>query len=150
MIEDHLSTNVVINEASGCWEWTSHKDRWGYGRFWALGKVRSAHRASYELHCGPIPDGMHVLHRCDNPTCINPEHLFLGTNAENVADKVAKGRQSRGSMNGAKLTEADVIAIRASKEPIREVAQSYSVGWRHIAKIRRGESWAHLSKVSGA
>ena len=86
-----LLKRCVKDEASGCWLWVSQSGE-GYGHLRIDGKSRSAHHASYELHVGPIPDGMRVLHRCDNPRCINPEHLFLGTQADNVADMVAKGR----------------------------------------------------------
>src|SRR6187455_1405138 len=106
-----------VNPDTNCWEWTGHKLPKGYGRIGKDGKLYQTHRLAYELARGPIPQGMHVCHHCDNPSCINPDHLFVGTNADNHADKIAKDRQAkpRGIKNAAaKLNEADVRAIRAS------------------------------------
>lgn len=80
----------------GCWEWTSAFGQGGYGKLTANSQQRSAHRVSYEIHHGPIGDGLCVLHRCDNKSCVNPGHLFLGTKSENTRDMYAKGRH-RGS-----------------------------------------------------
>jgi DNA-binding CsgD family transcriptional regulator len=80
---------------SGCWEWLASKNRKGYGLF-SSQLESSAHRFSYSHYVGEIPVGIHVLHKCDNPSCVNPNHLFLGSNADNMADKVAKGRQPKG------------------------------------------------------
>lgn len=100
---------------------------------------------------GPIPDGLHVLHHCDNPPCVNPAHLFLGTNADNVADKTAKGRGRGGrgeAHRNAKLTADQVREIRelaASGLTQREIAARYGVRHTAIGKILRGERWGHLS-----
>lgn len=90
-----------VNKAGECWNWTACVTELGYGKFGAgtRGWVR-AHRFSWELHNGPIPAGMSVLHRCDNPACVRPDHLFLGSIAENSRDMVAKGRSSRGAAHG--------------------------------------------------
>ncbi len=77
---------------SGCWEWNGVLNQGGYGRIFINGKGQMAHRVSYQLVCGPIPDGMLVLHKCDNPCCIRPEHLFLGTHQDNSDDMIRKGR----------------------------------------------------------
>lgn len=87
----------------GCWLWTAYRDMRGYGTIKINGKGKRAHRVSWEIHFGVIPLGMCVCHRCDNPSCVRLDHLFLGTSAENTADSVAKGRQARGDRSGARL-----------------------------------------------
>src|SRR3954470_5960578 len=103
-----------------CWPWVGARQQTGYGILFKSSRPRRwhlAHRLSWELHNGPIPGGLHVLHRCDNPPCVNPAHLFLGTQADNNRDRGRKGRNGghkiRGAANGrAKLSPTDVAAIR--------------------------------------
>jgi hypothetical protein len=146
--KDRLLAKTKINSETGCWEWTAAKHRTGYGAIRINGIQSGAHRASYELFCGPIPDELHVCHRCDNKACVNPEHLFLGTAADNMADKVAKGRQLRlrGTESGrAKLTDSDVIAIRAADGITqRKLAAQYFVSQKLICDIRSGKLWKHI------
>lgn len=94
--EDRFWAKVRRGEQNDCWEWSAGVDNFGYGRLNTRGVVDLAHRLSWELAHGPIPDGMCVLHRCDNPPCVNPRHLFLGTRDDNVQDMIAKGRHWRG------------------------------------------------------
>ncbi len=86
--------NKVID---GCWEWTAYKDRWGYGSVSLRNKTCKAHRVSYQHHIGEIQEELLVLHKCDNPKCVNPAHLFTGTHQDNMDDMVLKERQSKGN-----------------------------------------------------
>jgi hypothetical protein len=102
---------------NGCWEWITGKSRDGYGVFSYNNKDFRAHRLSYELHFGNIENGLCVCHKCDNPSCVNPEHLFLGSHKQNMEDKANKGRtyngNQKGSHNpGSKLSDVDVIEIK--------------------------------------
>lgn len=137
-----------VDKNGACWLWTGAKGakESGYGQIW-IGKLRQAHRVSWELANGPIPDGLCVLHRCDIRACINPAHLVLGTNAENVADRNAKGRQARGSKNGrAKIVEADIPMIRylVQRHSQRAVAAAYELGPTVVSEIFRRKSWNHV------
>jgi hypothetical protein len=136
---------------NGCWEWTASKRGRGYGQFKLDGTMATAHRVSWMLEHGPIPagEGYHgtcVLHRCDNPPCVNPDHLFLGTNADNMRDMAEKGRQdAAGESNGrAKLTEADVHAIRADNRSPRAIAAEYGVSQNQISLIKNRKRWTHI------
>ena len=124
--------------ATGCGFWTASLFREGYGRFKLDGRSRGAHRVAWELEHGPIPAGMRVLHRCDNPPCVNLEHLFLGTQGDNMRDMAAKGRQR------AKLTDAQVFEIRASTDVHRAIASRYGISRALVSYIRTGTRWAHL------
>lgn len=137
--------------ASGCWEWRASKGN-GYGRI-GLGRVSDgwgyAHRVSWMIHKGPIPEGLSVLHRCDNPCCVNPEHLFLGTKADNSKDMFLKGRAARCGRRGEqhrdhKLTSAQVSEIRASDLGCVALSRLYSVSHQAISQIRRGQTWKSI------
>ncbi len=131
----------------GCWEFQGYCTPKGYGTLSRGAReegVVFAHRAAWEIANGSIPHGMNVLHKCDNPPCCNPAHLFLGTQAQNMADMVAKGRESyvRGEDNGmAKLTWEKAQAIRTDPRPQREIAKEYGVHQMTISKVKRGETW---------
>jgi hypothetical protein len=140
-----------VNKTDGCWEWIAGRNKDGYGQIGKThGDAVGAHRVAYELMVGPIPEGMCVLHRCDNPGCVNPDHLFLGTRADNTADMKAKGRARGPSFYGAsnanaKLTEQDVREIRfigGSGISQRALGLLYGVGQTQVGRILRGTRWA--------
>lgn len=137
---------------TGCWEWAAYCEPKGYGEFRMNGLKISAHRASWLLNRGPIPENLQVLHGCDNPPCVNPEHLFLGTHQDNMLDMKRKGRArgagGRGSHHmNARLTETQITEIIRSNLPRTALARSYGVHVTHIGRIKRGERWAHLRRT---
>jgi hypothetical protein len=145
-LEGQFWHSVLPEPNSGCWLWAGTVSRVGYGTMTRHRQTFKAHRVAFEMFCDPIPDGAHVLHRCDVRSCVNPDHLFLGTNADNVRDKVSKGRQAKGEGAGlAKLTESSVRAIRADTGSTRELAIKYGVGKSTTACILAGKSWKHVA-----
>ena len=115
----------------------------GYGLLGYKGKTTRAHKLAYELTYGPVPAGLHVLHKCDTPSCVNPDHLYLGTNADNVRDKVAKGRSlSRERNPSSKLTPEQVELIRVDKRSQRKIAKDYGVAQTTVCNIKHGRTWA--------
>ena len=151
---DRFGKYYAVNSVTTCWEWTGFCGGDGYGRF-GYGNENRAHRASYLMFIGVIPPGMSVLHRCDNPRCVNPDHLFLGTGADNAADRDEKGRQSRGERHSvlfrgekcgaARLTESQVIEIKNSRESNAGMARKFRISAPHVSMIRSGKRWGHLS-----
>lgn len=136
---------LSVAESSGCIRFTGHLDGEGYGRIMVARVKYMAHRLSYSLNNGPIPDGYVVRHKCDNPSCINPEHLEVGTQADNIADKVSRGRQARGSGAGrAILTEESVREIRSSQLKVSELSTLYGVSVVSIRNILRRKTWQHV------
>lgn len=131
-----------------CWMWSAGINVGGYGAFQASGRCHPAHRISFSLANGDIPPGAFICHRCDVRACVNPGHLFLGDAAINRADAVAKRRHSYGARNGrAKLTDADVIAIRAAaaSSTRADMARRYGVSEYAIYAICTNKHWRHLS-----
>lgn len=122
----------------GCWEWNGYRNPQGYGKF----RKRLAHRVAWEREHGPIPPGMHVCHHCDNPACVRPNHLFLGTAADNHADKSAKGRVRNGFSyaSGANL-EALRRAVGRPGEPARKISDSDVIEIRQL----RAAGWSQRS-----
>ena len=138
---------------SDCIEWTASRNRDGYGEKRFQGKVRRAHRLAYVEHHGLTfedIEGFVVMHTCDNPPCINPAHLRLGTQADNVADRDAKGRREgpAGTKNGkARLTEGEVLAIRflhATGTSLTQIARTFGVQRPAVWKIVNRRSWKHV------
>lgn len=128
----------------GCWLFSGALSGDGYGSIGYAGAVWKAHRLAWRLWRGQIPAGMVICHKCDVRNCVNPRHLFIGSQHDNVADMISKGRfqASRGASNGrAKLTARQASAIRRSKEPAAVVAARYGVRTSHVYRIRRNLSW---------
>jgi len=141
--------NVDKQDDSACWNWIRSTLRGGYGKTERKrGKAFSAHRAAWELTYGPIPKGMLVLHHCDNPRCVNPKHLWLGTQKDNVHDAFSKGRRHGrpGESNPIhKLTEQEVLEIRDSALSQCALAGMHGVSPSLISRIQHGERWCFLS-----
>lgn len=144
---EHFWNNIDKDTPNGCWEWKRGRHSAGYGVL-SIGKsMKLAHRYSYELHYGAIPPDVFVCHHCDNPCCVNPAHLFLGTHDENMADMKSKGRQNHGK-GSAKLTEAQVTEIRREYErgftTRKALAIAYGVTRDAIYNVIRRRSWRHI------
>lgn len=136
--------NAKFRVTPGCWIWTAALGNSGYGHFWAYGRPNPAHRISYQLFVGPVDD-LHVLHRCDNRLCVNPDHLFLGTIQDNTVDMVSKNRQAKGSRLGAaKLSENQIAAIRADTRSQRKIAADYGVSHTTIGQVKSRTLWRHV------
>jgi hypothetical protein len=136
-----------------CWEWQSVRNRRGYGKFWLNGRTDLAHRVSYELHNGPIPAGDLVRHTCDNPPCVNPAHLLVGSRKDNARDAVERGQYLRGEDNPrAKLTAEQVCEIRTlwatRSETQVSMAQRLGVSRAAVQFALNGTSWTHLGDAS--
>jgi hypothetical protein len=145
----YLDLKSVPVPESGCWLWIGTTRSDGYPRAYCTGdgKATCAHRLSYWLHTGVQPGSMFVCHKCDTPTCINPDHLFLGTPSENMRDMARKGRAKCGS---AKLTEQDILEIRASNDDSHTLAKRHGVCFQHVRRIVAGDLWKFVSSPASA
>ena len=137
-----------VKKTKGCWTWiASCRNKSGYGQFKFRGTMYLAHRVSYILHVGEIPNGKLVCHTCDNRLCVNPKHLFLGTVLTNNHDCISKGRDvhARGEANGRnKLSNSDVRLIRASDKSDMDLAKLLGVSKSHVGNIRSRRCWKHI------
>ena len=149
-LNKRFHAKVDIDQITGCHLWTAFRDIKGYGLFGVGQTVRRAHRVAWVIAYGAIPAGIYVLHHCDNPSCVNPKHLFLGTQTDNMQDMQAKGRSNylRGEDTGrAILCESDVRAIRASswdKATRERLAAHYGVHIETIKAAQYRRNWRHI------
>jgi hypothetical protein len=155
-VKKTILARIKINPDTGCHEWTGSRNKVGYGRFsivirkMGIKKTWMAHRLSYFVFVGDIPDGLFVLHRCDNPCCVNVDHLFLGTHQDNMDDRTMKGRTNHlyGSKNPpSKLTEETVKSLRREKRKrgfIKQKAEELGVNRSTIARALKGYLWQHV------
>lgn len=152
---DRLKAKVAIDAVSCCWNWQASKTALGYGQMRFRGTRELAHRVSWLLFRGEIPRDdsaygtLGVLHRCDNPSCVNPDHLFLGNQAANADDSVTKGRWGKRGCKGeahgrALVTEEIVRAIRSSSETARQCAGRYGISVGTVRHIRQRRTWTHV------
>ena len=134
-----------VRKTETCWFWTAQINNKGYGCFVYQGRLVYAHRMAWRLTLGDPPIGKNILHRCDVPACVNPSHLFVGGQTENMLDCSAKGRISRGERHPyAKLTTADVLAIRADTRAQRTIAAEFGIKQMTVSDIKRGKTWKHV------
>lgn len=145
-----IQQRIAVDKERGCWLWAGTRDQKGYGKLSFKGRFQFAHRVSWSLVNGSIPEGMNVCHRCDVPSCVNPDHLFLGSQADNVADMRQKGRARGGSMKGernpdARLSTEQVLAIRTDTRACHVVGAEHGVSKTTVSSIRTGKTWRHVA-----
>ncbi|MGC5820961.1 HNH endonuclease signature motif containing protein [Ralstonia pseudosolanacearum] len=139
---------VEVQGADECWPWLASTKQGGYGKILGdNGRFLLAHRAAYQLAIGSIPENLVICHQCDNPNCVNPAHLFLGTQADNLRDMRAKGRGNppKGRRHpNARLNDEIVAQIRADTRSHRQLALEYGIGKSTVGMIKSGATWTHL------
>ena len=138
-----------MTDLNGCWVWTAGKDKDGYGKFWIDGATLRAHRVAYVIAFGKIPDDLCVCHVCDNPSCVNPSHLWAGTQAENNSDKGDKGRAPRGSTHPRnKLSEGivrQIMELKTDGVGPSDIGRQVGIPVGHVSNIFYGKTWTHIT-----
>ena len=149
---ERFLAKVKINEATRCWEWQAYCNQDGYGKFYVSGKVSYAHRVSYAHYKGE-PDDLCVLHKCDAPRCCNPDHLFIGTQQDNMTDMATKERSAcnLGTNNpNCKLTGEEVLEIKNLLPHLNnpDIAKRYNITITMVCNIRLGRTWSELTAIT--
>lgn len=156
MTKDIFSNYYSPEPMSGCWIWVNSRDKNGYGQFGKPvrtknGSSRKAHRISWMLYNQGIDDGFLVCHHCDNPSCVNPDHLFVGSQKQNLADCSRKGRTLTGEKcPTSKLKESQVLSILSDDDKISNIAVKFNVHYMTIWDIKNGRRWKYLSRSLSA
>lgn len=146
---NRILNSIEVEGDNSCWIWIKSRNNKGYGQIGVFGKTMSAHRLCYALVFGTFPKKLHVCHICDNPACINPFHLFLGTQSDNLKDAFRKGKMHppinclrNEKYAGSKITLSEVKEIRKAKgKTQRQLAAQYRISRNHVGAIRRGICW---------
>lgn len=134
----NFESHYIPEPNTGCFLWSGYATSDGYGRFNCAGRIENAHRVAYREGRGPIPDGMLVRHDCDNTYCVNPDHLRLGSDVDNAADKAKRRRVAR------KLSEGDVRAVRAATGRYRDIAKQYGISASYVSLIKSGNARSYV------
>lgn len=145
-VEERFYNFISPEPNSGCWLWLGPLSGSGYGRMTINKKGVQAHRVAWEINNGKIPDGLFACHTCDVRCCVNPAHLFLGTQSDNLQDMVNKKRDNprRGERHGkARFSETQIAAIRADMRSLAQIASEYGVDKQYIHRIKKGKHWRH-------
>ena len=149
-LQQYITERTILKTNTGCWEWQMCKTEKGYGKCTYRYKPWKAHRLSYTAFKGEIPEGMHILHACDNPSCCNPGHLRVGTQQDNMEDMRNRGRENKakGAKNGrSKLNERKVRIIKhllGTGVPCTKIARLFGVHSTQIYFIKNGTTWSHV------
>ena len=145
LLRDFFHARYVIDPQTGCWNWQGTLSRQGYGEFRWRGTSYRASRIALELDGRPVPADLHACHHCDNPACVRPSHLYVGTSKDNARDAADRGLLRRGELHPqAKLTESQVRKIRSAVGTLKVIAAQFDVSPSAVSFIRKRKSWAHV------
>lgn len=152
-VAERILDNIEIDNDTGCWNWQGGKNQRGYGLIQSkdddgIWKSRAVHRVSYELYNGSIPVGLLACHHCDNPSCCNPQHIYIGTQKMNMADMISKGRKnpSRGANHWkAKVSDDEIASIRDNPDTYSSIGLQYGISASQVHRIKSRQSWKHIA-----